>query len=167
MTQGPDALSQTRGWSPRLLGRPPRRRGEEGGRSALIAFVSTIVFLALALWLILTSEAWPAVQQQFFSPTHFREAWPTVLSAFWLDVQMFMVAEAAILVFALLVAVVRSLRGPAFFPLRALAVAYIDLIRGVPVLLLILLLGFGVPALQLPGVPNSALFWGLTALVIS
>ena len=64
-------------------------------------------------------------------------------------------------------AMIRALRGPAFFPLRALAVTYIDLIRGVPIILLILLLGFGVPALQLPGVPNSELFWGLTALVIS
>ena len=80
---------------------------------------------------------------------------------------MFMVAEVLILVFALIIAMIRSLRGPAFFPLRVLAIAFIDLIRGIPIILLILLLGFGVPALQLPGVPTSALFWGLTALVIS
>jgi polar amino acid transport system permease protein len=62
---------------------------------------------------------------------------------------------------------IRALRGPAFFPLRALVVGYIDLIRGIPIILLILVLGFGVPALQLPGVPNSRLFWGVAALVIS
>lgn len=154
--------------SPSLLGAPRRRRSrEEGARGALIAAVSTVVFLAAILWVVLSSEAWPAVQQQFFSPEHFREVWPDVVAGFWLDVQMFLVAEVLILIFGLIVAMVRSLRGPAFFPLRALAVIYIDLIRGVPVLLLILLLGFGVPALQLPGVPNSPLFWGLTALVIS
>jgi polar amino acid transport system permease protein len=129
--------------------------------------VSSVVFIVAALWFILNSEAWPRVQQQFFSGFHFRESWPDVLSGFWLNIQMFIVAEVLILVFALLIAIIRSLRGPAFFPLRALAVAFIDLIRGVPIILLILLLGFGVPALQLPGVPNSALFWGVTALVIS
>ena len=90
-----------------------------------------------------------------------------VLAGFWLDIKMFLLAEVLILVIALVVAMIRALRGPAFFPLRVLAITYIDLIRGVPIILLILLLGFGVPALQLPGVPNSELFWGLTALVIS
>ena len=153
---------------PGLFGAPRgRHRSEEGARGALIAFVSTVVVLALLVGLVLTSDAWPAVQQQFFSPEHLRAVWPDVVAGFWLDVKMFLVAEVLILAFGLLVAMIRSLRGPAFFPLRALAVLYIDLIRGVPVLLLILLLGFGVPALQLPGVPNSPLFWGLTALVIS
>jgi polar amino acid transport system permease protein len=149
---------------------PKKRRrgsGEEGARGALIAAISTVVFIGLVLWLVLSSEAWPQVQQQFFSWFHFKRVFPDVLSAFWLDVQMFMVAEVIILIFALIVAMIRSLRGPAFFPLRALAVLYIDIIRGIPVLLLILLLGFGVPALQLNGVPNSPLFWGLTALIIS
>ncbi len=153
---------------PSLLGPRPRRRvREEGARGALIAFVSTVVFGGIVIWAILTSEAWPQVQQQFFSPFHFREVWPDVVTGFWLDVQMFLVAEVLILIIALIVAMIRALRGPAFFPLRALAVAYIDIIRGVPILLLILLLGFGVPALQLEGVPRSALFWGVGALVIS
>jgi polar amino acid transport system permease protein len=140
---------------------------EEGARGALIAFFSTVVFVGLALWFILTSEAWPAVQKQFFNWENFKEAWPAISSGFWLDVRLFLVAEVLILVIALIVAMIRSLRGPAFFPLRALMVVYIDLIRGIPIILLILLLGFGVPALQLQGVPNSALFWGVAALVIS
>jgi polar amino acid transport system permease protein len=155
-------------------GPPPRLRRpwrselfEEGGRGALIAFASTVVFVAVVLVLILTSDEWPRVQDQFFSWDHFKEAWPRVLDGFWLDVQMFFIAQVVILAFALLVAVVRNLRGPAFFPLRALAVIYIDLFRGVPLLLVILLLGFGVPALQLPGVPIDPRFWGITALVLS
>ena len=148
----------------------PRRRSplrEEGARGALIAAASTVVFLGLAVWLVVTSEAWPEVQRQFFNWSNFQEAWPVVLAGFWLDIKMFLLAEVLILVIALVVAMIRALRGPAFFPLRVLAITYIDLIRGVPIILLILLLGFGVPALQLPGVPNSELFWGLTALVIS
>jgi polar amino acid transport system permease protein len=153
---------------PGLLGPRPRRRArEEGARGALIAFASTVVFVGVAAWAILTSEAWPAVQKQFFSPEAFRESWPKVASGFWLDIQMFLLAEVLILTISLLVAMIRALRGPAFFPLRMLAIGYIDLIRGVPILLLILILGFGVPALQLRGVPNSPMFWGITALVVS
>ncbi len=154
--------------APGLLGpRRPRRAREEGSRGAMIAFGSTVLFVAVVLVVVLTSEAWPRVQRQFFSPSAFREVFPDVLGGFWLDVQMFVVAEVVILGFALVVAMVRALRGPAFFPIRALAVTYIDLVRGVPIILLILLLGFGVPALQLKGVPNGPLFWGVTALVIS
>jgi polar amino acid transport system permease protein len=156
------------GGGPELFGPPhaPRSR-EEGTRAALIAFVSTIVFIAVVLWAILTSDAWPAVQNQFFNWDHFVKVFPEVLSGFWLDIKMFLFAEVIILAFALILAMIRSLRGPAFFPLRALVVIFIDLIRGIPVILLILLLGFGIPALQLPGVPNGALFWGLTAIIIS
>ncbi len=121
----------------------------------------------MAAWRILTSETWPRVQRQFFNPQAFVEVAPAVVSGFWLDVKMFLGAQVLILFFALVVAMARSLRGPAFFPIRTLAVIYIDIIRGTPLLLLILLLGFGVPALQLEGVPRSALFWGVAALVIS
>jgi len=132
-----------------------------------VAFASTVVFVGLAGWYALSSETWPVVQRQFFSWFHFTQVWPEVVSGFWLDVRLFLVAEVLILVISLAIAMVRSLRGPAFFPLRVLAVTFIDLIRGVPLILLILLLGFGIPALQLRGVPSGALFWGVTALVIS
>ncbi|MBT8203466.1 MAG: amino acid ABC transporter permease [Acidimicrobiia bacterium] len=151
----------------RLWPRLPPRQREEGARAALIAAASTVVVIGLILWWVLSSDTWPAVQRQFFSGFHFRESFPQVLDGFWLDVRMFLVAEVLILAIALVVAMIRALRGPAFLPLRAIAVVYIDLIRGIPILLLILLLGFGVPALQLRGVPNSPLFWGITALVIS
>lgn len=141
--------------------------GEEGARGALVAFVATLAFLGIGLYFVLTSSSWPKVQQQFFNPENFRESWPDVLGGFWLDIKMFIVAEVLILAFGLLVAVVRSLRGPAFFPLRALAVIYIDLFRGIPILLILFLLGFGVPALQLPGVPKDPLFWGVASLVLS
>ena len=140
---------------------------EEGAVGALIAFLSTIVVFGLIIWFVVHSETWPQVRDQFLSREDFVDSFPDVLSGFWLDLEMFVVAQAVILVFALVVAVIRNLRGPAFFPLRFLAVLYIDLFRGIPLLLVILLLGFGVPALQLDGVPTDPRFWGVTALVLS
>ena len=83
-----------------------------------------------------------------------------------MNVKIFLAAEVFILVFALFVAVLRGLPGPVFFPLRALATIYADLFRGIPTILVIYILGFGVTALQLPGVPTSELFWGAVALVL-
>jgi polar amino acid transport system permease protein len=143
------------------------RRSEEGGRAALIAAVSTVVVFGLLITLVLNSAYWPAFQRQFFNWRHFKASFPLVLDGFWLDVKMFIVAEVLILVLGLAVAMARSLRGPAFTPLRLLMIGYIDLARGMPLLLLILIMGFGIPALRLPGVPNSALIWGVAALVFS
>lgn len=156
LLRGSGALQAVRGWL-----------AEEGATGALIAAASTVAVFGLVLWVVLTSENWDAVQAQFFNPENFVEAWPDVLAGFWLDLRMFVVAQIAILLFALLVAVIRSLRGPAFVPLRLLAVLYIDLFRGVPLILAILLFGFGIPALDLPGVPRSPTFWGVTTLVLS
>ena len=153
--------------------RPPsavpslRRSSERGARSAIVAFVSTVAFFGAFAVVVVNSEAWPAFRNQFFNGEVFVDAWPIVVGGFWLDIQMFVVAEIAILAFALLLAAIRALRGPAFFPLRMLVIAFIDLIRGIPIILLILLLGFGLPALRLTGVPNSPLFWGVMALIIS
>ena len=91
---------------------------------------------------------------------------PEIARAFKLNVKIFCIAEVFILIFALLLAVIRSLPGPVFFPLRALAIVYADFFRGVPTILVIALLGFGAPALQLSGVPTSTTFWGIVALVL-
>jgi polar amino acid transport system permease protein len=140
---------------------------QEGVRGALIAALSTVVVLGLAVWAVVSSENWPKVRRQFFNRDDLADSWPDVLSGFWLDMKMFVIAEVLILAVALLLAMVRSLRGPAFFPLRLLAIVFIDLFRGVPLVLVILLLGFGVPALDIGGVPRGAVFWGITALVLS
>ncbi|MGI9649033.1 MAG: amino acid ABC transporter permease [Acidimicrobiia bacterium] len=165
MSLAPDEIRSPGLWPSKQ--RRPKVHREEGARGALVAAASTVVLVGLIAWWVLTSETWPAVQRQFFSPDHFREVFPDVLSGFWLDVRMFLVAEVLILFFALVLAMIRALRGPAFFPLRALVIIFIDLIRGVPIILLILVLGFGIPALQLTGVPRSPLFWGVATLVIS
>ena len=160
---------------PAELGRGPgffrvrsgRGAREEGARAALIATISTLVFVLVAGLVIVNSPNWPKVRQQFFDPTAFREAWPDVRPGFWTDIKMFVIAMIAIPIIALVLAVARSFRGPAFFPLKALAIGFIDVMRGIPMILLILLLGFGVPALDISGVPSGAMFWGVTALTLS
>ena len=135
-------------------------------RSVTIALVSTVVFFAVLVLVITNSPGWPEVKTAFFNREVFSDAFPEVLRAFWLNIKIFCVAEVFILVFALVIAVLRSLPGPVFFPIRALAIVYTDFFRGIPTILLIFILGFGVPALGLSGVPTSALVWATVALII-
>jgi len=112
------------------------------------------------------SPGWEEVKQAFLSRDQLEKSFPDILAAFWTNVKIFLVAEVFILVLALGIAILRSLPGPVFFPLRALAVVYIDLFRGIPTILVIYILGFGVPALQLSGVPTDPIFWGTVSLVL-
>jgi polar amino acid transport system permease protein len=116
--------------------------------------------------LVVNSPGWPEVQRAFFAGERFRGSFPDIATAFLLNVRIFLIAEAVILVTALIVAVLRSLPGPVFFPIRALAVGYADLFRGIPTILVIYLLGFGVPTLAISGLPRSPLLWGVVALVL-
>jgi polar amino acid transport system permease protein len=138
----------------------------DGRRGVVLAVLSTaVVFTALAL-LITHSPGWPEVQRTFFDWGEFKASLPEIARAFKLNVKIFSIAEAFILVIALMLAVLRSLPGAVFFPLRLIAIAYADFFRGVPTILVIALLGFGAPALQLNGVPTSTTFWGIVALVL-
>ena len=138
----------------------------EGARGVAIAVVSTVVFFGLIVVAVLNSSGWPLIKEAFFDGEIFAEAFPKILEKFWRNVFIFVVAEIFVLIVAMIVAVVRSLRGPVFFPLRALAAAYTDLFRAIPTILVIFLLGFGAPALQIKGVPNSDVFWAIVALVL-
>ncbi|HSC90626.1 MAG TPA: amino acid ABC transporter permease [Gaiellaceae bacterium] len=140
--------------------------GGSGGRSVAIAIASTVVFVGAIVLLVVTSSGWPEVKRAFFDVDEFRDSFPDIASAFRRNVQIFLIAEVVILVVALGLAVLRSLQGPVFFPLRALAVVYADLFRGVPTVLVIYILGFGAPALDITGVPRDPMFWGIVALVL-
>jgi polar amino acid transport system permease protein len=131
-----------------------------------IAIASTVVFVGVVVLIVVSSPGWPEVRRAFFNGEVFRASWPDIWRAFLLNVRIFLIAEAVILVTALLLAVLRSLPGPVFFPVRALAIGYTDLFRGVPTILVIYILGFGAPALGLAGVPTEPLFWGIVALVL-
>jgi polar amino acid transport system permease protein len=138
----------------------------EGARGVAIALASTVVFLASIVVAVTQSPGWPEVHRVFFGWHDITSSFPEIARAFLLNVKVFLVCEVFILVFALLIAVLRSLPGPVFFPLRALAIIYADLARGVPTILVIALLGFGAPALDLQGVPTSRVFWAGVGLVL-
>jgi len=149
----------------RLEREAAKRRRHRRGQA--IAAASSIVVLGGLAALILTSPGWPEVRETFFNWEVFKDSFPDVLRAFWLDVKIFLVAELAILAVGLLVALVRIARPPAMFPLRLLSVVWVDLFRGIPTILLVFLIGFGVPALRLDGVPTDPVILGAIALVLS
>ena len=141
-----------------------RRRARKG---QAIAALSSVVVLGGFAALALTSPGWPNVRDTFFSWSAFKDAFPDVLSGFWLDVKIFLVVEVAVLVLGLIVAVIRTSRAPALFPLRLLATVFVDLFRGVPTILLVYLVGFGIPALELSGLPTDPVVLGGIALTLS
>jgi polar amino acid transport system permease protein len=140
--------------------------GAGGPRGVAIALASTVVFFVLVGIAVTHAPGWPEVRRTFFDWGEFRASFPEIARAFELNVKIFSISEVFILAFALLLAVIRSLPGPVFFPLRALAIVYADFFRGVPTILVIAILGFGAPALALKGVPTSTTFWGIAALVL-
>ncbi len=140
--------------------------GADGRRGVAIALLSTLVFVVVVCVVIANSPGWPEVHHKFLSWTYFKKTFPETARAFLLNCKIFLIAEVLILPVALFIAVLRSLPGPVFFPLRALAIAYADFFRGVPTILVISILGFGVPGLQIAGVPTSVEFWGIVTLVL-
>lgn len=148
---------------------PVRRRltTRRARRDTLISLASLVGFVVIICLLVSRTPGWPSVQRTFFDGEAFVSGLPELLSAFALNVRIFLIAEPIILVLGLLVALARGLRAPILTPLRVLATVYVDVFRGVPTILVIFLFGFGMPALQLQGVPSSAIFWGTTALVVS
>lgn len=148
----------------------PHRRSRTQARArrdGIVASISTVVVFAILGYLVTSTPGWPKVQETFFNLDEAIAAWPTLVQAFWLNIKIFLIAEFFILILAMLVALGRGLRAPVALPIRILSTVYVDFFRGVPTILVILLLGFGVPALQLKGVTNSPVVWGTVALILS
>ncbi|MFM8015569.1 MAG: amino acid ABC transporter permease [Actinomycetota bacterium] len=159
-------LHRRAGHQPRLTQRQQHERRQRR-RSSLIAAASTLVVLVAVVVLVPRMPRWDRVKKSFFDVDQMRDSFPRLLDAFWLDVKIFAWTTPTIFVFALLIALARNSRSPALFPLRALAAAYTDVMRGVPVILWIYLVGFGVPGLGLERPYNSPLLWGSVALAMT
>ena len=121
-----------------------RRRDRRG---FALSAVATVVVIGGIAALILTSPGWPVVRDQFFNAGEFSDTFGDIARAFWLDVRVFCVVEVVVLILGLVVALLRLARGPAMFPFRLLATVYTHVFRGIPTVLLVYLVGFGVPAL--------------------
>jgi polar amino acid transport system permease protein len=148
----------------------PRRRlpGSRDARAVVTALASTVlVFTALAV-LMVTSPGWDAFKAEFLDGALFRSSFPDIARAFALNIKIFCVSEVLILVLALGIAVIRSLPGPVFFPLRVLAIVYTDIFRGLPTIMVVYMLAFGIPALLLSDATwyRSATLWSIVALTL-
>ncbi|MFP3712730.1 amino acid ABC transporter permease [Puerhibacterium sp. TATVAM-FAB25] len=140
-------------------------RKRQGYRSVVVSLVSTLVFVAVVVLVLRATPGWPRVADAFFDPEAAWRSLPRVLEGLWLNVRVLLVASVGVVLLALLVASVRTLRGPVFFPLRALAAGYTDLFRGIPLIIVLYLVGFGVPGLRFFPRMDAAV-WGTIALVL-
>jgi len=156
------------GWTPSAheLERRGLRRQQRLRTTALAAGITVLVFGVLVT-AILVSPGWSRVRETFFDGHHAHDSFHGILEGFWVNVKLFMLCEPCILVLGLGIALARTARSPWLTPLRLASVGYTDVVRGIPTILLIFLFAFGMPALRLQGVPNSALFWAGVALVVS
>ncbi|MGW9047706.1 amino acid ABC transporter permease [Streptomyces lydicus] len=136
-------------------------------RATAVAALSTLGTAAVLFLVITGSPGWPRTRETFFSAEYARKSLPKVLDGLLLNLQLLVACGAAVLVLGLLLAVARTLRGPVFFPLRALATAYTDFFRGLPLIICLLMVVFGVPALRLQGVTTDPVVLGGSALVLT
>jgi polar amino acid transport system permease protein len=166
-TPSPGVPSEPDAWTPSALELERRAfRSRASRRSVLIALLSTVVFAALVAAFVVGTPGWSSVQKTFFDPEVLVSAWPRVIEGLWLNIRVLVVASIGVAIVGTLLATVRTLRGPLFFPLRFLAAAYTDVFRGMPLLIVLYLVGFGIPGLGLfPRMPME--FWGTVALILT
>ena len=145
-------------WSPssREIERRKSRR-KISRKQASIAAASSILVLGSLVAILVTSPGWETVKATFFDIDYGKEVLPTVAKGLWINLQLTFIGGAAIGVIALGLALIRTTKSPALTPFRFLATAYVDIFRGAPLILIILLVGFGVPALGLSGVSSNVI----------
>ncbi|WP_304452034.1 amino acid ABC transporter permease [Nocardiopsis sp. YSL2] len=141
-------------------------RRRQGVRSVLVGAVSTALLGGVLVSVVIGSPGWDRVRETFFDAAVAREALPAVLTGLWLNVRVLLFCALGSLALGLVVAIMRTLRGPVFFPLRALATSYTYGFRGAPLIIVLYLMTFGVPGLRLEGTPSVLVLGGI-ALVIT
>jgi polar amino acid transport system permease protein len=173
-TQGADLVS-----APWRVEGPTRRQRylrAQRRRSMIIAGVSTVVVVGLLVALVPQAPGWARVRRSFFDGEQFADAFPELLGYLWVDVKLFLWCAPCILIWGLVIAMCRNSRNPALFPLRMFGAIYTDIFRGVPVIMTIYLVGFGIPGLGLRGEFdllivhgrwNSPYIWGSVALILA
>lgn len=142
------------------------RRGRTR-RSTAIALLSTLGFAAVAYLTITNAPGWPRTKARFFDLSYGWEVLPEILRGLWLNLRVLVVACILVVIIGLVLALLKSLRGPAAMPLRIVATIYTDAFRGMPLLIVLYLVGFGLPALRLEGVPTDPVTLGTIAIVLT
>ena len=159
---------KTSAWSPssRELDRRALRR-KLNRKQSLIAAVSSVLVLGTLTIILVTSPGWEVVKATFFDIEYGKEVFPTVLKGLWINLQLTFFGGIAIGIIAMGLALLRTTKSPALTPFRFLATAYVDIFRGAPLILIILLVGFGVPALRLQGISSNVIVLGTIAVVLT
>ena len=142
-------------------------RASRARRSTLVALASTLAFGAVVYLTVTNAPGWERTRATFFDVSYGWDVLPEIARGLWLNLRVLAVAAVLVVVVGLALALLRTLRGPVFLPLRMVATVYTDLFRGLPLLIVLYLVGFGVPALRLQGVPTSAAVLGTVALVLT
>ncbi|MFJ7289077.1 amino acid ABC transporter permease [Curtobacterium sp. NPDC098951] len=141
-------------------------RRQRGRRSLVVSVVSTLVVVAVVYFGVVNTPGWAAVQQSFFDPQTAIDSFPDILLGLWLNIRILFFSAIGVAVFGTLLAVVRGLRSPVFFPLRMLATGYTDLFRGLPLIIVLYLVGYGIPGLGVfPRLPAEV--WGTIAIILT
>ena len=140
---------------------------ERRRRSLAVAAASAAVIVLALIVQIPFAYGWEKVQKSLFNGAVLAKAFPRLLDAFKVNVMIFAWSAPSIAVLGLFIALARNVRAPTLFPLRIFATIYTDVFRGVPVILTVYLIGFGIPGLGLPRPWNSPYIWGSVALVLT
>jgi len=167
MSDHSGAISLSEDSSRRPLSRRQVFERRQKRRSLLIALASSLAVIGLLVALIPQTPGWYKVKRSFFNGPILDETFPALLRAFVKDIQIFLWCAPCILVLGMLLAICRNVRSPLLFPLRLFAAAYTDIFRGIPVILTILLIGFGIPGLGMDRPWNSPYLWGSVALILA
>jgi polar amino acid transport system permease protein len=161
-------VSSTTPWSPSARERERESyRKNLQARKRVIALISTVLVLGTFSAILLTSPGWDSVKATFFDLDYGREVFPTVIRGLVVNIQLTLIGGLAIGIIALALALLKTTKSPALTPFRFIATAYIDIFRGAPLILIILLVGFGVPALRIQGLTNNVIVLGTIAVVLT
>jgi polar amino acid transport system permease protein len=161
-------VSSTTPWSPSARERERESyRKNLQARKRVIALISTVLVLGTFSAILLTSPGWDSVKATFFDLDYGREVFPTVIRGLVVNIQLTLIGGVAIGIIALALALLKTTKSPALTPFRFIATAYIDIFRGAPLILIILLVGFGVPALRIQGLTNNVIVLGTIAVVLT
>ena len=142
-------------------------RARRNRKNGLIAALSSVLVIGTLVLILVTSPGWISLRDTFFKWAYGVEILPKVILGFTTNITLTFIAGTSVAILGLCLALVRTSRSPALTPFRALATVYVDVFRGIPMLLVILLVGFGVPALQIPGITNNVLILGTIAVIIT
>jgi polar amino acid transport system permease protein len=161
-------VSNSTPWSPSARERERKLfRKALHNRQRLIALISTVVVLGTLATVLLTSPGWETVKTTFFDIDYGKEVFPTVIRGLVVNLQLSLIGGVAIGIIALALALLRTTKSPTLTPFRFIATAYVDIFRGAPLILIIFLVGFGVPALRIQGLTTNVIVLGTVAVVLT